>query len=73
MEREDGLISDVYVQGPHRGEGGGKALVDAALEWFQDRRVTPIHLKTDARNTRGFEFRRKLGFETTVLAMDKLL
>lgn len=73
MEREYGHISDVYVQAPQRRKGIGKALVDAAIRWFEERRVSRIRLKTDARNTLGAEFWKKLGFETTVLTMDKLL
>ena len=73
MERDFGHISDVYVQEPERRKGVGKALVAEALRWFEAKRVGRIRLQTDARNTLGFEFWKKLGFETTVFTMDKLL
>lgn len=73
MEREYGHISDVYVQEPQRGKGVGKALVAAAMAWFEEKRVSRVRLKTDARNTLGFEFWKKLGFRTTVFTMDRLL
>ena len=73
MEREYGHISDVYVQEPYRRKGVGKALVAEALRWLDTKRVGRVRLQTDARNTLGFEFWKTLGFQTTVLTMDKLL
>ena len=73
MEREYGHISDVYVQEPERRKGVGQALVAGALRWFEEKRVGRVRLQTDARNTLGFEFWKKLGFQTTVFTMDKLL
>jgi len=73
LEREYGHVSDVYVQAPQRRKGIGKALVDAALRWFKERRGSRVRLKTDARNTLGVEFWKELGFETTVFTMDKLM
>lgn len=73
MERKYGHISDAYVQEPERGKGVGKALVADALAWFEEKRVMRVRLQTDARNTLGFEFWKKLGFQTTVFTMDKLL
>ncbi|HYM38775.1 MAG TPA: GNAT family N-acetyltransferase [Thermoplasmata archaeon] len=73
MERDYGHISDVYVQEPQRGKGVGKALVAEALRWFEEKRVVRVRLQTDARNTLGFEFWKKLGFQTTVFTMDKLM
>ncbi len=73
MERDYGHISDAYVQEPNRRKGVGKALVTEALAWFEAKRVGRVRLQTDARNTLGFEFWKRLGFQTTVLTMDKLL
>lgn len=73
MEHEVGHISDVYVQEAQRRKGMGKALVAEALAWFQEKRVGRVRLQTDARNTLGYEFWKRLGFETTVFTMDKLL
>ncbi len=73
MEHEYGHISDVYVQEPLRGKGVGKALVAAGMAWFEEKRVGRVRLQTDARNTLGYEFWKKLGFQTTVFTMDKLI
>lgn len=73
MERRYGHISDAYVQESERGKGVGKALVAETLRWFDEKRVMRVRLQTDARNTLGFEFWKRLGFETTVFTMDKLL
>ncbi len=73
MERRYGHISAVYVQESYRGKGVGGALVAAALGWFGDRRVSRVRVTTDSKNTLGVEFWKKLGFQTTVLTMDKLL
>jgi ribosomal protein S18 acetylase RimI-like enzyme len=73
MERGYGHISAVYVQESYRGKGVGGALVAAALGWFGDRRVSRVRVTTDSKNALGVEFWKKLGFQTTVLTMDKLL
>lgn len=73
MEREYGHISDVYVQEPQRGMGVGKALVADGMTWFEEKRVGRVRLQTDARNTLGLEFWKRLGFQTTVFTLDKLL
>ena len=73
MERKYGHISAVYVQEPYRGKGVGRSLVAAALSWFGERRVSRVRVATDAKNTLSVEFWKKLGFQTTVLTMDKLL
>lgn len=73
MERRYGHISAVYVQEPYRGKGVGGALVAGALGWFGDRRVSRVRVTTDSKNTLGVEFWKKLGFQTTVVTMDKLL
>ena len=73
MERKFGHIAAVYVQEAYRRKGVGGALVAAALGWFGDKRVGRVRVATDARNGLGVEFWKKLGFQTTVLTMDKLL
>lgn len=73
MERRYGHISAVYVQESYRGKGVGGALVAAALGWFGDRRVSRVRVTSDSKNTMNVEFWKKLGFQTTVLTMDKLL
>ena len=73
MEREYGVISAVYVQEPHRGKGVGSALVEAALLWFEERRVSRVRVTTDTKNSLGVEFWKHRGFAPTVVTMDRLL
>lgn len=51
----------------------GQGLVDEALAWFAQRRVSRMRLRTDARNDPGAAFGKRLGFETVALTMDGLL
>ncbi|HII40036.1 MAG TPA: GNAT family N-acetyltransferase [Thermoplasmata archaeon] len=73
MEREYGHVAAVYVQEPYRGKGVGHALVAGGLGWFGERRVSRVRVATDSKNALGVEFWKRLGFQTAVLAMDKLL
>jgi GNAT superfamily N-acetyltransferase len=73
MERKYGHISAVFVQEPYRGKGVGRSLVAAALGWFAEKRVSRVRVATDTKNTLSVEFWKKLGFQTTVLTLDKLL
>jgi ribosomal protein S18 acetylase RimI-like enzyme len=73
MEREYGHVSAVYVQEPFRGKGVGRSLVAGGLGWFGERRVSRVRVTTDSKNALGVEFWKKLGFQTAVLTMDKLL
>lgn len=73
MEREYGHVSAVYVQERYRGKGVGRALVAGGLGWFGERRMSRVRVTTDSKNTLGVEFWKKLGFQTAVLTMDKLL
>ncbi len=73
MERKYGHVSAVYVQEPYRRKGVGRSLVAAALGWFDGKRVSRVRVATDAKNGLSVEFWKKLGFQTTVLTMDKLL
>lgn len=73
MEREYGHVSAVYVQEPFRGKGVGRSLVAGGLGWFGEHRVSRVRVTTDSKNTLSVEFWKKLGFQTAVLTMDKLL
>lgn len=73
MEREYGYMAAVYVQEPFRGKGVGRALVANGLGWFSNHRVSRVRIATDSKNALSVEFWKKLGFQTTVLTMDKLL
>ena len=69
--RTYGHIYDVFVDASHRNRGVGEALVNAAMGWFQARRVDRVELYTHAKNELGLRFWKKMGFETTVHIMDR--
>ncbi len=73
MEREYGVISAVYVQEADRGKGMGSALVEAALGWFEEKRVSRVRVTTDTKNSLGVEFWKHRDFTPTVVTMDRLL
>jgi len=71
--RHRGYIHDVYVREPHRHRGIGRRLIAEILSWFARRGVTVVELTVAANNEDGASFWRKLGFETYMLQMKKLL
>jgi GNAT superfamily N-acetyltransferase len=73
MEREYGLISAAYVEESLRGKGVGSALVEAAFDWFTEKRASRVRVSTDAKNALGVEFWKHHGFAPTVVTMDRLL
>ncbi len=73
MEREYGVISAVYVQEAQRGRGMGSALVETAMAWFDEKRVSRVRVTTDTKNSLGVEFWKHRGFVPTVVTMDALL
>lgn len=56
LQERSGLIADVFVEATHRGRGYGRALVRAALAWFQKRGVRRVEWHVAAENTAGRAF-----------------
>jgi GNAT superfamily N-acetyltransferase len=64
-----GYLSDLTVGEAWRGRGVGRALLEAAKDWFRRRDIARIHLQVYARNAPGMAFWRKAGFEEFVQGM----
>ena len=61
-EKVVGILSDLAVREGHRGGGAGGALVESALQWFKEKGVERVELRTSARNGPSIEFYQKHGF-----------
>jgi GNAT superfamily N-acetyltransferase len=61
-EKSVGIISDLAVRRSHKKEGVGGALVESSLEWFRDRGVTRVELRTSALNYPSIVFYQEHGF-----------
>jgi len=75
VDGDCGTLLRAYVHPDARGEGVGRALVDAALDAFRDRGCDRAEAMVLARNDPGNAFYRSLGFEhvstdTTIIGGD---
>ena len=75
VDGDCGSLLRAYVHPDARGEGVGRALVDAALDAFRDRGCDRAEAMVLARNDPGNQFYRSLGFEhvntdTTIVGGD---
>jgi GNAT superfamily N-acetyltransferase len=61
-ERVVGILSDLAVREGQRGAGAGSALVESALEWFREKEVKRVELRTSAMNRPSIDFYQKHGF-----------
>lgn len=58
-----GEIVLIAVVNPARARGTGRALMTAALGWFQARGVTTVRVKTQVKNLQAMNFYHRLGFD----------
>jgi dTDP-4-amino-4,6-dideoxy-D-galactose acyltransferase len=58
-----GEIVLIGVVGGGRKRGAGRALMTAALEWFQLKGVTLVRVKTQVKNLQAMNFYHRLGFD----------
>ncbi|HLB18102.1 MAG TPA: GNAT family N-acetyltransferase [Gaiellaceae bacterium] len=72
-ERPAAKISALVVDESHRGEGIGRALVDALEEEARARRCVLLFLTTAARREDAHEFYRRVGLEETGTRFTKAL
>ncbi len=68
-----GYIHDLVVDDSRRHEGIGKALVAAALEWFDSRSVARVILWTAPQNAEAQRLFDRLGFRPTMIEMMRQL
>lgn len=61
----EGEVAEVYVDGDHRGQGIGEAMVRSAVELFKERGVTLGYVWTRSDNLAAVRLYRGAGFEPT--------
>ena len=59
---DDGEITDLAIDRPHRRRGAGHALIDAALEFARSRSLLALWVEPRADNAEAVEFYLSLGF-----------
>ena len=59
---DDGEITDLAIDRPHRRRGAGHALIDAALEFARSRSLRALWVEPRADNAEAVEFYLSLGF-----------
>ncbi|MDP2247052.1 MAG: GNAT family N-acetyltransferase [Nitrosomonadales bacterium] len=60
-------VEDMVISQQYRGNGVGKALLQAALDWAKDKGATRAQLLVDMENEAAIGYYRHLGWETTQL------
>ncbi|HEX3867610.1 MAG TPA: GNAT family N-acetyltransferase [Gemmatimonadaceae bacterium] len=56
-------ICHFYIDLPHRARGGGRALMDAAVEWARGAGALTVWIETSNVNHQGIAAYRRLGFD----------
>lgn len=59
----------IGVRDGSRRRGGGRALMTAAMSWFQTRGVANVRVRTQLKNTSAMNFYHRLGFDLHVADM----
>ncbi len=71
--RYRGYIHDVFTRARFRRRGIGRRLVEELLNWFRDRGVIVVELTVAANNPDALPFWRRLGFQTYMHQMKRVL
>jgi ribosomal protein S18 acetylase RimI-like enzyme len=69
LRDEAGFISDLALDPAARRRGAGRKLVDAAIEWFRDRKLARVMLWTSTQNSAAQELFLSAGFRPTMTEM----
>ena len=69
LRGECGFIHDLLVTDAARGQGAGEALLNAAIEWLQQRGMPRVVLGTAAQNARAQRLFERRGFRPTMIEM----
>jgi aminoglycoside 6'-N-acetyltransferase I len=64
------LIEELVVDEGARGQGAGRALIEACLEWARDQGCSEIEVSTEMDNTAAQTFYRRLGFESEAMLLE---
>ncbi|MGD8967307.1 MAG: GNAT family N-acetyltransferase [Anaerolineae bacterium] len=71
--RLEASLLNQYVAEPHRGQGLGRCLMEAAEEWAREQGLPRISLSVGAHNTIGQRLYESLGYQVETLRMTKPL
>lgn len=69
MPRRFAFLSDVVVDEAEQGQGIGRLLMDAAVEWAREQSVSSLELGVFEFNEAAIAFYQHLGFQTTKRTM----
>ena len=69
LRDECGFIHDLLVADGVRGHGTGEALLNAAIQWLQERGMPRVVLGTAARNEHARRLFERRGFRPTMIEM----
>jgi ribosomal protein S18 acetylase RimI-like enzyme len=64
------LIEELVVGEGARGQGVGRALIEAALDWAKGQGCSEVEVSTDQDNTDAQAFYRRLGFGSVALLLE---
>ena len=73
LRDEAGFIHDLALDPSARRRGAGKALVDAAIEWFRERNQARVMLWTSPANDAARHLFEQSGFRPTMIEMTREL
>ena len=73
LRDEAGFIHDLALDPSARRRGAGKALVDAAIEWFRERNQARVMLWTSPANDAARQLFEQSGFRPTMIEMTREL
>ena len=69
LRDECGFIHDLLVTDAARGHGAGEGLLNAAIQWLQQRGMPRVVLGTAAQNERARRLFERRGFRPTMIEM----
>ena len=69
LRDEAGFISDLALDPAARRQGAGRRLVDAAIQWFRDRKLARVMLWTSTQNAAARDLFASAGFRPTMTEM----
>ena len=64
------IIEELVVDEAARGQGAGRALIQAALEWAKAQACSEVEVSTEMDNSAAQAFYRRLGFESEALLLE---
>src|SRR5688572_26291095 len=69
LRDEAGFISDLALDPAARRQGAGRKLVNAAIQWFRERKLARVMLWTSTQNAAARELFASAGFRPTMTEM----